>query len=95
MPTQRPRFDPGGFTHVSLVKESKAAAILHHSNVIYMLMHWEYIKRGSRDQRQYTESRGSTPMAGIHVWHRDQILVHLQIKTHEETREPKQPLSVQ
>ena len=40
MPTQRPRFDPGGLAQVSLVKESKAVANHHHSNVIYMLILW-------------------------------------------------------
>ena len=33
----RPMFDPGGLPQVSLVKESKAVANHHHSNVIYML----------------------------------------------------------
>ena len=37
MPTQWPRFDPGGLAQLSLVKESKAAANHHHSNMIPML----------------------------------------------------------
>ena len=46
MPTQRPRFDPGGLAQVSLVKESKAAANHHHSNVIYMLMYQPAVMQG-------------------------------------------------
>ena len=46
MPTQWPRFDPGGLDQFSLVKESKSSANHHHSNVIYMLMHQPAVMQG-------------------------------------------------